>query len=70
MCGRCSCSLRYGPPQLHSHRYNGDGASIGISGDYPISPRAVTEALAVNPPGQATAWMHAYRPDRPWPGYV
>jgi eukaryotic-like serine/threonine-protein kinase len=46
------------------------GIDRRFRGDYPISPHAVTQALAVNPHGQATAWMQAYRPDRPWAGYV
>jgi hypothetical protein len=61
--------------------YDEDGASptpVGrewgldrrFRGDYPISPRSVTQALAMNPRGQATAWVKVYRRDRPWAGYV
>jgi hypothetical protein len=39
-------------------------------GDYPIKPDAVTEALAINPQGLATAWVKQYRRDRPGSGYV
>jgi eukaryotic-like serine/threonine-protein kinase len=46
------------------------GLDRRFRGDYPISPQAVTRALAVNPQGQATAWMQMYRRDRPWAGYV
>ena len=46
------------------------GIDRRLRGDYPISPQAVTQALAVNPRGQATAWIRVYRPDRPWAGYV
>jgi hypothetical protein len=46
------------------------GINRRLRGDYPISPQAVTQALAINPRGQATAWVRVYRPDRPWAGYV
>jgi hypothetical protein len=39
-------------------------------GDYPIARSAVTQALALNRDGMATAWVRNYRPDRPASGYV
>ena len=30
----------------------------------------MTQALAVNRDGMATAWLRNYRRDRPWSGYV
>ena len=46
------------------------GITGRFRGDYPIDPAAVTEALAVNPQGAATAWVRTYHRDRPGSGYV
>ena len=51
-----------------------EGRSWGIDrtfrGDYPIATSAVTQALAINKDGMATAWVRSYRRDRPGSGYV
>jgi hypothetical protein len=51
-----------------------EGRSWGIDrtlrGDYPIATSAVTQALALNRDGMATAWVRSYRRDRPGSGYV
>jgi eukaryotic-like serine/threonine-protein kinase len=46
------------------------GLEARVRGDYPVAPSAVTEVLAVNPAGMATAWVRNYRPNRPGSGYV
>ena len=46
------------------------GIERAFRGDYPISNAAVSEVLAVNRDGMATAWVRNYRPDRPGSGYV
>lgn len=46
------------------------GISARLRGDYPIDPSQVSEALAINPAGKATAWVRNYRRDRPGSGYV
>jgi eukaryotic-like serine/threonine-protein kinase len=46
------------------------GIESRFRGNYPISRKAVSQALAINPLGQATAWAQVYRADRPWAGYV
>jgi len=51
-----------------------EGRSWGINrtfrGDYPIATSAVTQVLAINHDGMATAWVRSYRRDRPGSGYV
>jgi outer membrane protein assembly factor BamB len=51
-----------------------EGRSWGIDrtfrGDYPIATSDVTQALALNRDGMATAWVRSYRRDRPGAGYV
>ncbi|HEX7336165.1 MAG TPA: PQQ-binding-like beta-propeller repeat protein [Gemmatimonadales bacterium] len=46
------------------------GIDRAFRGDYPIAPKAVSEPLAVDRSGKATAWLQVYRPDRPGSGYV
>jgi hypothetical protein len=46
------------------------GIDRRVRGDYPMLVSAVTEALSLDVHGRATAWVKAYRPDRPGSGYV
>jgi len=46
------------------------GIDRTFRGDYPIARSAISEALALNRDGMATAWVRNYRPDRPASGYV
>ncbi|NOT08124.1 MAG: PQQ-binding-like beta-propeller repeat protein [Gemmatimonadales bacterium] len=46
------------------------GVSNWSMGMYGFAPADLTEALAVDRFGQATAWVKSYRPDRPGSGYV
>jgi outer membrane protein assembly factor BamB len=54
-------------PTVEGHRW---GIDRTFRGDYPIAAAAVTEALAVNRDGMATAGVRSYRRDRPGSGYV
>jgi outer membrane protein assembly factor BamB len=54
-------------PTVEGHRW---GIDRTFRGDYPIAATAVSEALAVNRDGMATAWVRSYRRDRPGSGYV
>jgi eukaryotic-like serine/threonine-protein kinase len=46
------------------------GVSARLRGDYPIDRNDVSEALAINAAGKATAWVRNYRRNRPGSGYV
>lgn len=46
------------------------GIDQRLRGDYPLDPAAVSTVLATDVHGRATAWIRAYRPDRPGAGYV
>ena len=46
------------------------GIDRTFRGDYPIPLEAVTQTLAVDRSGKATAWVQRYRLDRPGSGYV
>jgi hypothetical protein len=46
------------------------GIDRTVRGDYPIAPEAVSQTLAVDRSGKATAWVQRYRQDRPGSGYV
>jgi len=46
------------------------GVDQTIRGAFPISPSAVSKALALDAGGLATAWVKEYRADRPGSGFV
>lgn len=46
------------------------GLDRTFRGDYPVDPKAVTEVLAADANGGATAWVKSYATNRPGMGYV
>jgi PQQ-like domain len=54
-------------PTVQGHEW---GVHQTFRGDYPLAAKAVSDALALNRDGMATAWVKNYRRDRPASGYV